>query len=96
MKERIRSYTDIVSFDDDGITFSSGDRIIFSECGEDNCVAERDIYAKPPYIEFYTTDRHTKVVFDRTGLLSQTVNEREFIKLQSIINEAGYKSYDLS
>ena len=96
MKERIKSYTDIVSFDNDGITFSSGDRIIYSECGEDSCVAERDICARPPYFEFYTADRHTKVVFDRTGLLSKTVNEREFVKLQSMICEAGYKSYDLS
>ena len=98
MKGLVKSYTDIVSLDSEGITFSSGEKILFAECCSENgkCVAERDICAEPPYFEFYTGERHAKILFNRKGLLSNTVNEREFIKLQRFIDEAGYKAFDLS
>ncbi|MBQ8967588.1 hypothetical protein [Ruminococcus sp.] len=98
MKGLVKSYTDIVSLDNEGITFSSGEKILFAECcaEDEKCVAERDICAEPPYFDFYTGDRHTKILFNRKGLLSDTVNKREFAKLQRFIDEAGYKTFDLS
>ncbi len=98
MKGLVKSYTDIVGLDDEAITFSTGEKIVFSECLIDgtSCIAERDICAGPPYFKFYTKGEHSKVLFNRKGLLSDTVNRREFLKLQHFIDEAGYKTLDLS
>ncbi|EGC03215.1 hypothetical protein [Ruminococcus albus] len=98
MKYKEKKYTDVAEVNSSGIVFISGEKLVFSECvGENNtCVGERDIDAEPPYFEFYTSDKPTRIVFDRKGLLSDTVNQREFVKMQCLIADAGFSTLDLS
>ena len=82
MKYIIKSYYKIKKSDKDGIVFKDGYKIVFSECinsrfESDKCIAFRDITANPPYIEFFTKDKPTRVVFDRTGIFKNN-NEKIF------------------
>lgn len=52
-----KRYLDIKDVDKTGITFKNGEKIIFKECikqryNSETCVAERDLFAKPPYFVF--------------------------------------------
>lgn len=96
-----RSFLEIKDIDSKGITFIDGTLIVFKDCikqryNSETCVAERDILAKPPYFEFFTPDKPTKIIFDRTGLFSNSKNLTNFRKLQNMIIDFGYSSYDLS
>ncbi|MBR1817048.1 MAG: hypothetical protein IJ763_10190 [Lachnospiraceae bacterium] len=95
-----KSYYDIKIIDNNGIIFKDGYKIVFSECinsrlKSDKCIAFRDITANPPYIEFFTKNKPTRVVFDKTGMFKST-NEMKFTEVQLKINEYGYTTYDLS
>ena len=95
------SYFDIRAVDEDGITFVNGDKIIFAACigkryNSATCVAERNITASPPYFEFFTPYKPTRIIFNKKGLFSKFINSKHFLKLQIQINHIGYSSYDLS
>ena len=94
-------FSNIKSIDKNGITFADGKCIVFSECinqryNSDTCVAERDCSADPPYFEFFTPEKPIRIVFDSKGLLSKFKNRNHFLKIQLMITEFGYSSYDLS
>lgn len=96
-----KTYLDIKSVDEKGITFVSGDKIVFDDCiGKDynstTCVAERDITASPPYFEFFTPYIPTRIIFNKEGILSKSINHRHFLRLEMQINDMGYSTYDLS
>ena len=101
MKYLEKSFSEIKDIDSNGITFIDGDIIVFKDCikqryNSETCVAERDILAKPPYFKFFTPDKPTKIIFDKTGLFPNFKNLKEFRKLQNMIINFGYSSYDLS
>lgn len=101
MKYLEKSFFEIKDIDSNGITFTDGKLIIFKECikqrySSETCVAERNILANPPYFEFFTPDIPTKIVFDKIGLFSNSKNLKDFRKLQNMIIDFGYSSYDLS
>ena len=61
-----KRYLDIKDVDKTGITFKNGEKIIFKECikqryNSETCVAERDLFAKPPYFVFFTSGRYDLV-----------------------------------
>ena len=96
-----KSFFEIKDIDRNGITLKSGEKIIFLECIKqryncDTCVAERDISAQPPYFEFFTPNKPIRIIFYRTGILSKLLIRNNFLKLQMMITEYGYSSYDLS
>ena len=96
-----KTYFDIRAVDEDGITFVNGDEIVFVDCigkryHSATCVAERDITASPPYFEFFTPYKPTRIIFNKEGLLSKSINRKNFLRLQMQINDIGYSSYDLS
>lgn len=95
------SFSNIKNINRIGIAFISGEKINFKECikrryNSETCVAERDISAKPPYFEFFTPNKPIRIVFDKKGLFSKLKNSNYFLKLQMMIIEYGYSSYDLS
>jgi len=101
MKYLEKSFSEIKDIDSNGIIFTSGETIIFKDCikqryNSETCIAERDILAKPPYFEFFTPDKPTKIIFDKTELFSNSKNRKEFRKLQNLLIDFGYSSYDLS
>lgn len=102
-----RRFSEIRMIDNEGITFNDGEMIVFKDCigrkyNSKTCVAERDICAMPPYFEFFTPDRQSaegipvRIVFDKKGLFSKSVNRKNFLEFQMKINKAGYLTYDLS
>ncbi len=101
MEYLIMSFSDIKSIDKEGIHFKNGDSISFAECigkryNSSTCVAERDILALPPYFEFFSSIKPTRIIFDRKGILSEKQNHRDFLRFQGAINKLGYSTYDLS
>lgn len=107
MKYVKRSFSEIRRIDNEGITFNDGEIIAFKDCirgkyNSETCVAERDICAMPPYFEFFTPDRRAaggipvRIVFDKKGLFSKSVNRKNFLDFQMKINNMGYSTYDLS
>lgn len=101
-----RSFSEIRTIDNEGITFNDGEMIAFKDCigrkyNSETCVAERDICAMPPYFEFFTPDRRAaggipvRIVFDKKGLFSKSVNRKNFLDFQMKINNMGYSTYDL-
>ena len=96
-----KNFSEIKDIDRIGITFKSGEKIIFKECikqryNSEICVADRDITAQPPYFEFFTPNKPIRIIFYKTGLFSRIRNRNNFLKLQMMITEYGYSSYDLS
>lgn len=96
-----KNYTDIKLIDEIGIKFINGDKILFLDCigkryNSKTCVAERDFAASPPYFEFFTPDKPTRIIFNKKGIFSKYQNSKWFFKLQMKINDMGYSSYDLS
>lgn len=99
-------YDEIDCIDEDGIKFKDGHWITYRECAsnfsrincESNsmCVGERDITSDPPYIEFYSTYAHDRILFDSKGIFSKRKNIKEFIKIQNMIIGFGYTTHDLS
>ncbi len=101
MEYYLKSYWDIVLIDKNGIVFENGGKINFDDCinqryDSPTCVAERDITAVPPYFEFFTSDKPTRIVFNKKGFFSKNINKKNFIKFQMQINDKGYSTYDLS
>ena len=75
-----KRYLDIKDVDKTGITFKNGEKIIFKECikqryNSETCVAERDLFAKPPYFVFFTSGRYTKVIFNKKGFFQNLITE---------------------
>ncbi len=102
-----RSFSQIKKIDNEGITFNDGEMIAFKNCigrkyNSETCVAERDICAMPPYFEFFTPAWRAaggisvRIVFDKKGLFSKSVNRKNFLDFQMKINNVGYSTYDLS
>lgn len=96
-----KNYFDIRTVDENGIFFVNEDKIIFADCigkryDSETCVAERDIVASPPYFEFFTPYKPTRIIFNKKGLFSKFINRRHFLRLQMKINDIGYSTYDLS
>lgn len=96
-----RSFSEIRIIDNEGITFNDGESIVFKACigrkyNSETCVAERDICAMPPYFEFFTLYKPVRIVFDKKGLFSKSVNHKNFLDFQMKINKTGYSTYDLS
>ncbi len=101
MEYLIISFSDIHSIDKRGIHFKNGNSISFAECigkryNSSTCVAERDILALPPYFEFFSPIKPTRIIFNRKGILSGIQNHRDFLRFQSALNKLGYSTYDLS
>ena len=102
----IKSISQIAKIDTNGITFNDGKTLMFLECVETfqslypnsntTCVAERDITAKPPFFEFFTSDEHIKIIFDGKGLFSKSKNRNAFHDFQKQILGLGFTTYDLS
>ena len=99
------SFTDIVDIMEKGILLCSGTFVSFSICAkifseqngvESKCVAQRDITVGPPYIEFFTPDKTTRIEFDRKGLFCKSRNKADFRFMSTKISEFGYTTYDLS
>lgn len=103
---KVWSFDDITAINENGIDFKNGHWFRYAECvylwqrdfsqSKSKCVGQRDITARPPYIEFWSFYHHDKVVFDKRGLFSQRKNEENFHKLCQLINEYGYTTFDLS
>lgn len=96
-----RSFSEIRMIDNEGVTFNDGEIIVFKACigrkyNSETCVAERNICAMPSYFEFFTPDKPVRIVFDKKGLFSKSVNHKNFLEFQMIINKMGYSTYDLS
>ena len=96
-----KSFSEIQEIDREKIAFTSGERIVFQECigrryNHETCVAERDISAKPPFFEFFTPEKPTRIIFDSGGFFSKSKNRDAFRKLQMMLIEFGFSSYDLS
>lgn len=102
-----RSFSEIRMIDNEGITFNDGEMIVFKDCigrkyNSETCVAERDICAMPPYFEFFAADWRAgggipvRIVFDKKGIFSKSVNHKNFLDFQMKINKMGYSTYDLS
>ena len=66
-----------------------------------NCVGWRDIFDKPPYIEFFCEPKIKFIFNERRTLFEWLINKNSsksnkyFIKLQYEINEKGWKTFDL-
>lgn len=99
------SFDEIAEVKERGISFKDMHWFDFAECvymyrrdfpSSRNCVGERDITAKPPYIEFWSFYHHDKVVFDRRGAFSKNKNTDNFHKLFELIEKYGYSTRDLS
>ena len=101
------SYKDIQKITKAGILFKDGFKLSFEECRiewsiknkiegkESYCVAERNALAKIPYFLFYSKDK-IKVFFDKKGIFCKKKNTHEFQKLQVILNQLGFSSYDMT
>lgn len=99
------SYDDIDSVDEDGIKFRNGLVVTFAECvdnfcrlhpgSEYRCVGDRDVRAKPPYIELYSAYAHQRILFSG-GAFAGKRNITNFHKLQKLIEDFGYTTFDLS
>lgn len=102
MTNKTLSYYDIISMDKTGINFKNGGQIIFSDCKvcgngySENCIAERNAAADPPYVEFFTPGTRIRIVFDKTGLLEKKNNQRCFGQFHIDLQKYGCKTYDLS
>lgn len=96
------SSTQIAGIDSSGILFADGQSIFFEECARNfaraypaantTCIAERDILAQPPYIEFYTCGKSMIVRFDEPGKRAH----KAFRELCRSLERFGYTTYDLS
>lgn len=89
----------------DGIDFGSGHFVSFAECvrtykrffpENERCVGERDITAKPPFIELQSPCGRYRINFNKRGLFSERKNERDFHRLCGIIRRYGYSTRDMS
>ena len=95
------AFSEIEFINESGIVFKDGYIIVFNDCvnrryNSETCVAERDICANPPYFEFFTSGKPTRIIFNKTGLLSKAINKKDFRNLQMSIVQFGYSSFDLS
>ncbi|MBR1833560.1 MAG: hypothetical protein IJ784_14235 [Ruminiclostridium sp.] len=96
------SYYDIISMNENGITFKNGKQVIFFYCiGRNNyysekCIGERNALADPPYVEFFTGNSNIRVVFDKTGMLEKKNNQRDFAQFHIDIQKYGYTTFNLS
>lgn len=99
------NYCSINKIDKNGILFVDGYFIDFELCrvnwakknnilvDETHCVAERDITALSPYFKFYSNDDQVVVWFKKRIFFNW---RKHFQKLRVMIEEAGYKTFDLS
>ena len=77
MTNKTLSYYDIISMDKTGIKFKNGGQIIFSDCKvcgngySENCIAERNAAADPPYVEFFTPGTRIRIVLTRPDCLKR-------------------------
>lgn len=105
---QIYNYDSIQRISEKSIIFSDGLEIYFDECikgfkrkycnfkNTSTCIAERNIFAKPPYFQFYINNMEIKLVFNCKGLFTKKRNENLFHSFQNKILNMGYKSFDLS
>lgn len=99
------NFDSITGINENGISFGDSYFVRFAECVQlykrrcpenGRCIGERDITAKPPFIELQSLCYRDRVSFDKRGLLSERKNEMNFHKLCRIIRRYGYSTYDLS
>lgn len=99
------SFDRIKGINENGIDFGGGYFVRFAECVQlykrfrpenECCIGERDITAKPPFIEFQSLRYRDRVSFDKRGLFSESKNDRNFHELCRIIRGYGYSTFDLS
>ena len=96
------SYYGIVSMNNTCIIFKTGNQIVYSECANrdsrysEKCIGVRNAIADPPYVEFFTSNGNTRVVFDRTGMFEKKKNQRNFGQFHIDIQKFGYSTFDLS
>ena len=104
-KINIRSFAGIKGINENGIDFEDGHFVRFAECvrlykrfrpEKDNCIGERDITAKPPFIELQSLHYRDRVYFDKKGLFADSKNVKDFHELCRIIGEYEYSLYDLN
>ena len=102
------NFNSIKEINNQGIVFSDGLKISFSDCIEgfynhyntftnrSTCVAERKIDDKPPFFQFYTGNEVVKIIFECHGLFAKNRSIKSFISFQKNIIKLGYKTFDLS
>lgn len=105
---KVYNYKSIKCVEKDGIIFSDGFKIIFSDCisgfgkhynsfiDVSTCIAERNILGQPPYFHFYLDNMDVKIIFDCKGLFVKKRNIKLFQTFQSEIKNLGYKTFDLT
>jgi hypothetical protein len=98
-----KEFSEIARVDRNGIMFKDGHKIAFCDCinnwnGDEKYVAVRDISAEPPYMEFPSAVKPTRIIFPkrRRILLMWITNEDEFRNLRAKIEKYGYVTFDLS
>lgn len=100
----LRSIVDVVKIDETGITFTDGFKIDFHECtmnmsgGSSCCVAGRNVCKDPPFLEFLTSGRPTRLIFcsSRSLFFKKTKPTEMLRELQLQIEGYGYRTYDLT
>jgi hypothetical protein len=104
---KIYLYTDIKKITKSEIIFYDGFVIDFEECKKEwanknridylstNCVVTRNKVSNPPCFTFYTKER-TVIHFKRKGFFKKRRALKDFAKLQFLLNDFGFSSYDLS
>ncbi len=97
----IRDSRDIAAIDEAGIRFRDGTYMTFEACAGPSptlrCIGERDLFAHPPYIEFYAKGRPVRITFPCHGLADNwgDKNKKAFRDLQKHLQALGYSTYDL-
>ena len=100
------SYEAVRNISEMGIFLKDGYFIDFSACilnfhrqfGNKStaCVGVRDYAAVPPYFIFFA-ETDVKIIFDlHKGLYAKTKNQRDFQRLQIMLQNRGMTTYDLS
>lgn len=101
------NYIEIKCIGKDSIIFSDGFTIFFKDCinsfgkhynsfkNISTCIAERNIFAQPPYFLFYLDDTEVKIKFESKGLFKKKKNDKLFHSFQLKIINLGYKTFDL-
>lgn len=101
----LKSFVDITEINETGIFFADGSKIDFKECirnnklnGRSRCVAGRNACADPPFMEFLTSGRPTRVLFcsSRSLFFKRQKTHEAIRSMQLQIEAFGYGTADMT